>query len=470
MSLPKTFLWGAAMAANQCEGAWNEGGKGPSVADVMTVGSKDTPRRITDQVEAGIYYPNHDGVDFYHRYKEDIELLSQMGIKCLRLSIAWSRIYPNGDETRPNESGLSFYRSMFEELRSHNIEPIVTLSHYEMPLGLVNRYGGWKNRALVDLFVRYADTCFQSFGDLVHYWLTFNEINVAEYNPWSPTGINMHPGQEGYWQSIYQAAYHQFIASAQTVIHAHEINPELKVGCMTLAGIVYPKTCHPLDAKAADDFQNDMLAFADVQAHGYLPPFLQKMMKRRGATIESRPGDKDLLRAGTVDFVAFSYYSSMVQSGTEESPEMTGGNMVGSVKNPYLETSDWGWQLDPMGLRLTLRYLANRYRKPLFIVENGLGAVDKLENGHVEDDYRIAYLRAHITAMIDAVDEDGIDLMGYTPWSAIDLVSAGTGEMKKRYGFVYVDRDDTGQGTLARIPKKSFFWYRDVISSNGTDL
>lgn len=470
MALPADFLWGAALAANQCEGAYQEDGKGLSVADVMTAGAVDTPRRITTDVEAGVYYPSHDGVDFYHRYKEDIALFAQMGLKVLRLSIAWSRIFPEGDEIEPNERGLAFYRSVFAELKRYNIEPVVTLSHYEMPLGLVRKYGGWRDRRLVDFFARYCDVCFREFGDTVRYWLTFNEINVAEYNPWSPTGINKRPGDEGYWPTIYQAAYHQFVASAKAVIRAHEIDPDLKVGCMTLAGIVYPKTCHPLDAKAADDFQNDMLAFADVQLRGYLPSFLCKAMGRRGVTLVREAGDDEILRAGTVDFVGFSYYSSMVQSGTEAAAEKTGGNMVSGVKNPYLETSAWGWQLDPMGLRLTLRLLYNRYQKPLFVVENGLGAADEVVDGRVDDDYRIAYLRAHIAAMIDAVDEDGVDLMGYTPWSALDLVSAGTGEMKKRYGFIYADRDNEGAGTLERIPKKSFFWYRDVIASNGTNL
>lgn len=470
MALRKDFLWGAALAANQCEGAYLEDGKGLSVADVMTAGTVDTPRRITEDIEPDAYYPNHIGVDFYHRYKDDVKLFAGMGLTCLRVSVAWSRIFPHGDEEEPNQAGLAFYRDLFLELRAHGIEPVVTISHYEMPLGLVRTYGGWRDRRLVTFFERYCRTLFSEFGDLVTYWLTFNEINVAEFNPWMPTGINMHVGDEGYWQAIYQAAYHQFIASARAVELAHSLNKGLKVGCMTLAGAVYPRTCHPLDVVAADDFQRDMFAFADVQITGKLGPYLKQMMVHHGVTLETMPGDDEVLQAGTVDFIGFSYYSSLVKSGTRENMPMAKGNMVSGVENPYLETSAWGWQLDPVGLRLTLRMLYYRYQKPLFIVENGLGAVDEVVDGKVQDDYRIAYLREHIRAFIEAVDEDGVDVMGYTPWSALDLVSAGTGEMKKRYGFIYVDRDNEGNGTLERIPKASYWWYRDVIASNGENL
>ena len=393
MSLPKDFLWGGAVAANQCEGAYREDGKGLNIADVMTVGSKDKKRQITDGVVDGLYYPNHEGIDFYHRYKEDIKLFAEMGFKCFRTSIAWSRIFPQGDEPSPNPAGLRFYHDLFDECHKYGIEPVVTISHYEMPLGLVQKYGAWRSRKLVDFFERYCRTIFTEYKGKVKYWMTFNEINAIEFGPWNPAGLLITPG-ENREQVIYQAAHHQFVASAKAV-----------------------------------------------------------------------------LRRGTVDYIGFSYYMSMVQAGRPTEAGQAKGNVVAGVVNPYLPSSEWGWQVDPMGLRLTLRLLYGRYQKPLFIVENGLGATDTVEtDGSIHDSYRIEYLREHIRAFKAAVEEDGIPLMGYTPWGCIDLVSAGTGEMKKRYGFIYVDRDDEGHGTLARSRKDSFYWYKKVITSNGEDL
>ena len=469
MSLPKDFLWGGAMAANQCEGAYLEDGKGISVADVLTAGSKDKKRKLTKGIIEGEYYPSHVAIDFYHRYKEDIKLLAGMGFKCLRISIAWTRIFPNGDETEPNKKGLDFYRNVFAECKKYEIEPVVTISHYEMPYGLVEKYGAWRNRKLVDFYLNFCRAIFTEFKDDVRYWMTFNEINAIEFGPWSPAGIEIQEG-ENREQTIYQAAHHQFIASAKAVKLGHEINPDFKIGCMTLFGVVYPETCNPQDAKAADDMMNLMLSFADVQVRGYYPSSMLKNLEKKKIQIQMEEEDRQILREGTVDYIGFSYYMSMVQSG-DKTRKKAKGNVVTGVLNPYLESSEWGWQIDPMGLRLTLRYLYNRYQKPLFIVENGLGAVDQInEDGTIQDDYRIDYLRKHIQAFKDAVEEDGIDLIGYTPWGCIDLVSAGTGEMKKRYGFIYVDRDNEGNGTLKRIPKKSYEWYKKVIKSNGEEL
>ena len=470
MSLPKDFLWGGAVAANQCEGAYLEDGKGLSVADVMTAGSKDKKRQITDGVVEGLYYPNHEGIDFYHRYKEDIKLFAEMGFKCFRTSIAWSRLYPQGDEETPNPAGIRFYHDLFDECHKYGIEPVVTISHYEMPLGLVQKYGAWRSRKLVDFFERYCRIIFTEYKGKVKYWMTFNEINAIEFGPWNPAGLLIGP-DENREQVIYQAAHHQFIASAKAVLLGHQIDPENKIGCMTLFGVVYPETCHPLDAKAADDMMSTMLAFADVQSRGEYPPRLLKKLERRGITLQMEPGDLKLLRRGTVDYIGFSYYMSMVQAGRPTEANKAKGNVVAGVVNPYLPSSEWGWQVDPMGLRLTLRMLYDRYQKPLFIVENGLGAADTVEpDGAIHDSYRIEYLREHIKAFKAAVEEDGVPLMGYTPWGCIDLVSAGTGEMKKRYGFIYVDRDDEGHGTLARSRKDSFYWYQKVIASNGEDL
>ena len=441
MSLPKDFLWGGAVAANQCEGAYREDGKGLNIADVMTIGSKDKKRQITDGVVDGLYYPNHEGIDFYHRYKEDIKLFAEMGFKCFRTSIAWSRIFPQGDEPSPNPAGLRFYHDLFDECHKYGIEPVVTISHYEMPLGLVQKYGAWRSRKLVDFFERYCRTIFTEYKGKVKYWMTFNEINAIEFGPWNPAGLLITPG-ENREQVIYQAAHHQFVASAKAVLLGHQIDPENKIGCMTLFGVVYPETCHPLDAKAADDMMSTMLAFADVQSRGEYPPHLLKNLERHGIAIQMEPGDLDLLRRGTVDYIGFSYYMSMVQAGRPTEAGQAKGNVVLAWSTPTC-LQRVGWQVDPMGLRLTLRLLYGRYQKPLFIVENGLGATDTVEtDGSIHDSYRIEYLREHIRAFKAAVEEDGIPLMGYTPWGCIDLVSAGTGEMKKRYGFIYVDRDD----------------------------
>lgn len=469
MSLPKDFLWGGAVAANQCEGAYREDGKGLNIADVMTVGSKDKKRQITDGVVDGLYYPNHEGIDFYHRYKEDIKLFAEMGFKCFRTSIAWSRIFPQGDEPSPNPAGLRFYHDLFDECHKYGIEPVVTISHYEMPLGLVQKYGAWRSRKLVDFFERYCRTIFTEYKGKVKYWMTFNEINAIEFGPWNPAGLLITPG-ENREQVIYQAAHHQFVASAKAVLLGHQIDPENKIGCMTLFGVVYPETCHPLDAKAADDMMSTMLAFADVQSRGEYPPHLLKNLERHGIAIQMEPGDLDLLRRGTVDYIGFSYYMSMVQAGRPTEAGQAKGNVVAGVVNPYLPSSEWGWQVDPMGLRLTLRLLYGRYQKPLFIVENGLGAEDKLEvDGTIHDPHRIDYMRAHIEAMAQAVEE-GVDLMGYTLWGCTDLVSSSTGEMKKRYGLIYVDKNNDGTGDMSRHRKDSFYWYKKVIATNGGDL
>lgn len=470
MAFKKTFLWGGAVAANQCEGAYLEDGKGLSVADVLPAGSVSKKRAITDGVIEGEYYPNHIGIDFYHRYKEDIAMFAEMGFRCFRTSIAWSRIYPEGDEARPNEKGIRFYHDLFDECLKYGIEPVVTISHYEMPYGLVKKYGAWRSRKVIDFFENYCRTIFTEYQDKVRYWMTFNEINAIEFGPWNPAGLQIRP-EENRTQVIYQAAHHQFVASARAVLLGHEINPDFQIGCMTLFGIVYPRTCDPQDALAADNLSRTMLAFADVQVRGRYPDSLLKKFELENIRIEMKPEDEELLRKGTVDFVGFSYYTSLVMSAAPEKDRKVGGNVVVGVENPYLPISDWGWQMDPVGLRLTLRYLYERYQKPLFIVENGLGAADRVEeDGSIHDTYRIDYLRRHIAEMKKAVEEDCIPLMGYTAWGCIDLISAGTGEMSKRYGFIYVDRDDEGNGTLERKRKDSFWWYKKVIASNGEDL
>jgi 6-phospho-beta-glucosidase len=464
------FLWGGAVAANQCEGGYLEDGKGLSIMDVMTAGSKDKKRVMTDGILEGTYYPNHDGNKFYFHYKEDIKLMAEMGFKCFRTSIAWSRIFPNGDELEPKEEGLIFYENVFEECLKYGIEPLVTLSHYEMPLHLVKEYGSWRNRKLVDFFEKYSKVVLERYKDLVKYWLTFNEINAIEFMPYMPAGL-VFDENENKKQTIYQAAHHQLLASAKAVKLAHDINPEMKVGCMALFGLNYPRTCHPDDVLKAEIKNNQFLAIPDVQVRGYYSNSFLSYLESNNITIRTETEDAQVLKEGKVDFFSFSYYMTLVEGVEREGEDLAKGNMVAGYVNPYLEANEWGWQIDSVGLRTTLNYLYNRYQIPLFIVENGLGAEDVLEQGNiVNDDYRIEYMRSHIKEMKKAIEIDGIDLLGYTAWGCIDLVSAGSGEMKKRYGLVYVDKDDYGNGSYERYKKKSFYWYKKVIASNGEDL
>ena len=469
MTFPKEFLWGGAVAAHQLEGAWQEGGKGISVADVMTVGGPDRPREITDGVLPGKCYPNHEAIDFYHRYKEDIALLSQLGFTCFRTSIAWTRIFPNGDDKEPNEEGLQFYDDLFDTLRAHGMEPVVTLSHFELPYHLVTAYGGWRSRKLVDFFVRFAQTVFARYKDKVRYWMTFNEINNqrdvdAAFTGFTNSGILYRPDEDRY-AVLYQAAHHEFVASARAVIEGHKINPDFQIGCMLAMSPVYPASCRPMDQMAALKEMDKSFYFGDVQCRGHYPSYILKEWELKGYRIEMEKDDLVLLKEGRVDYFALSYYMSFVRAYDEETASYK------EVPNPYVKASDWGWQIDPTGLRYMLNVLAERYELPLMIVENGIGLHEEPdESGIVQDDERISYFAAHIAEMKKAVEEDGVTLMGYLPWGPIDLVSAGTGEMEKRYGFIYVDKNNKGEGTLRRVPKKSFGWYQKVIRSNGEDL
>ncbi|MBJ3801647.1 MULTISPECIES: aryl-phospho-beta-d-glucosidase [Bacillus] len=461
---PEGFLWGGAVAANQVEGAYNEGGKGLSTADV-------SPNGIMSPFDESMTSLNlyHNGIDFYHRYKEDIALFAEMGFKAFRTSIAWTRIFPNGDEEEPNEDGLRFYDDLFDELLKHHIEPVVTISHYEMPLGLVKNYGGWKNRKVIGFYERYAKTVFKRYQHKVKYWMTFNEINVVLHAPFTGGGLVFEEG-ENKLNAMYQAAHHQFVASALAVKAGHDIIPDSKIGCMIAATTTYPMTSKPEDVFAAMENERETLFFSDVQARGAYPGYMKRYLAENNIEIEMAEGDEELLKEHTVDYIGFSYYMSMAASTDPEELAKSGGNLLGGVKNPYLKSSEWGWQIDPKGLRITLNTLYDRYQKPLFIVENGLGAVDKVEeDGTIQDDYRINYLRDHLIEAREAI-ADGVELIGYTSWGPIDLVSASTAEMKKRYGFIYVDRDNKGHGTFNRIKKKSFNWYQQVIATNGESL
>lgn len=464
---PADFLWGGAIAANQSEGAYNEDGKGLSIQDVMPKGfiGPITEEPTPDNMKLV-------GIDFYHRYKEDIKLLAEMGFKAFRISIAWSRIFPNGDEAEPNELGLQFYDRVFDECKKYGIEPIVTISHYETPLYLSKMYDGWLNRKLIDFFIRYVETIFTRYKDKVKYWLTFNEINSILYEPFCSGGIYTEKDKLTK-QDLYQAIHHELVASAMAVKLGREIMPNAKIGCMILAVPIYPLSPKPSDVIAMMQKQREILFFADVHARGEYPAYMRRFYKEQNIEIKMEPEDREIL-THTVDFISLSYYMSLCETADSAQKPNSKGNILGGVANPFLEANEWGWQIDPQGLRYMLNELYDRYRLPLFIVENGVGARDVLvedENGQktVLDDYRIDYLRDHLLQVEEAL-EDGVEVMGYTAWGCIDLVSASTAELRKRYGFIYVDRHDDGSGTLERYKKKSFYWYKRVIESNGKSL
>lgn len=466
MTFPASFLWGGAVAANQCEGAYDEDGKGWSTQDLAP---KGVVGAITD-------HPTEDnlklkGIDFYHRYREDIAMLAEMGFSVFRFSIAWSRIFPNGDEETPNEAGLAFYDQLIDECRRHGMEPLVTLSHYETPYHLAKTYDGWCSRKMIDFFKRYVNTVMKRYKGKVHYWLTFNEINSILHNPYLSGGI-LTPKEQLSKSDLYQAIHHELVASALVTKMAHEIDPDNKVGCMVIGIPSYPLTPNPDDVIANMEQDRHNLYFIDVQARGAYPKYLNRYFKENGIQIQMEEGDEEILK-NSVDFISFSYYMSTCGCADPDAHPQAAGNIIPGVANPYLRSSQWGWQIDPKGLRYLLNQFYDRYQKPLFIVENGLGVRDELieKDGvlTVEDDYRIEYMREHLLQVEEAI-EDGVEVLGYTSWGCIDLVSASTAQMSKRYGFIYVDRNDDGSGTMARYRKKSFYWYRDVIASNGASL
>ena len=466
MGFPKNFLWGGAIAANQAEGAYNEDGKGLSIADVLEVGKN----RFTDvslKVEEGKHYPSHEAIDFYHTYKEDIKELSELGMKCFRTSIAWSRIFPNGDEKEPNEKGLQFYDDLFDELLKYGMEPVVTISHFETPLNLITEYGGWKNRKLVDFYTNYCNVIFNRYKNKVKYWMTFNEINHAHTLPLIAAAIVVNE-DENKLQDIYQASHNMLVASAKAVIMGHDINKDFKIGCMLSLSPIYPATCKPEDVFESYQLRRRSLFYSDIQMLGEYPSYFDRIAKENNINVVMEDGDKEILKKGTCDYLGFSYYRSSLHEAGMKILGNTGG-LLGK-KNPYLKESKWGWPIDPLGLRYVCNELTDRYHKPLFIVENGLGTSDEItEDGKIHDDERMEYLRQHVMMMKEAI-EDGTDLIGYTWWGPIDIVSAGTGEMKKRYGFVYVDKNNEGTGTLKRIRKDSYDYYKQIIQSNGENL
>ena len=491
MSFREDFLWGGASAANQYEGGYLSGGKGLAVADALTGGDgihgvprtfiakmpdgtmkkfgnmEEVPLGAEVIVDENTYYPSHVATDFYHHWKEDLALSAEMGFKCFRMSINWTRIFPNGDDETPNEEGLQFYEDVFKECKRLGMEPLVTIYHFDCPLHLANAYDGWVSKHTLEAFKRYAKLLFERYKGLVHYWLTINEININ--TNFMMNGVHDHISNR---QNAEQARYNLFVGSAYAVKVGHEIDPENKIGLMIAHGVSYPYSCDPKDVFAElDDSRHGKWLYGDVQVRGKYPQWKINELKREGITLDKDPGDDELLKEGVVDFYSFSYYSSQAIAAKTDDKESSAGNQSHGVKNPHLQASEWGWTIDPLGLRITLIEIYDRYQIPLMIVENGLGALDKVEeDGSVHDPYRINYMRDHIQMMKDAVEIDGVDLMGYTPWGSIDLVSAGTGEMRKRYGFVYVNMDDDGNGDLSRSKKDSFFYMKKVYESNGEDL
>lgn len=469
-----SFLWGGAVAAHQVEGGWRDGGKGINVSDIMTVGSHASPRKITPVIDENEFYPNHEAIDFYHRYKEDIALFKEMGFKCFRTSISWARIFPQGDEEHPNEAGLKFYDDLFDELLKNDIQPVITLSHFEMPYGLVTKYGGWRNRQLITFFERFARVCFERYKDKVKYWMTFNEINnqanyQSDISVLTNSGILFQEGEDKE-EIVYQASLYELIASAKAVKIAHDINPDFMVGCMMAMTPIYPYSCSPDDMLKAVGANHKRFWYLDVHARGKIPAYMQSFFKRKGYHLDITEEDIATLKDGCVDYIGFSYYMSFTTKG-DGNEYLDYNEATDLCDNPYILRTKWGWPIDAKGLRYTLNWLYDRYQLPTFIVENGFGAIDVLEdNNQVHDQYRINYLKEHIEQMKKAIEIDGVDVLGYTVWGCIDCVSFSTGEMKKRYGFIYVDKNNDGSGTLKRYKKDSFEWYKQVIASQGDKL
>lgn len=475
MKLRKDFLWGGSIAAHQCEGAWNVDGKGIGIMDLVTSGSYEVPREICKDIEDGKRYPSHEGIDFYHRFKDDIALFGEMGFKALRISIDWSRIYPNGDDEEPNKKGIEYYQSVVDELLKNGIEPIVTLYHFEMPVNLVRKYGSWTNRKVIDFYLKYCKTMFEALKGKVKYWVTFNEMNhidpqteASDIFTYIIAGLKFSEMVEKK-QTLATIGYNMTLAGVKAVELAHEIDPNNKVGCVLGLTPVYPINCNPVNVMNAFKEMDRDFYQIDAMCNGCFPKYKLKEYKDSDIQLEISNEDKESFYNGKLDFIGLNYYSTSVAhyEGDDNGEE----TLFGGVQNPYLEKSKWGWSIDPIGLRYLLNYVYRRYELPIIVSENGLGAMDKVEaDGSINDDYRIDYLNQHLIQLKKAAEEDGVECFGYLMWGPIDLVSATTGEMKKRYGFIYVDKQDDGTGDYSRKKKKSFDWYKEVIESNGESL
>ena len=485
MSFSKNFLWGTSISAEQVEGGYDEGGKGLTQCDFAAAGSASDMRKVYFEKVDGtrgsmpqfsrlpdgakyklfddLHYPNHIASDFYHHWEEDLALFHEMGFTTFNTTVAWSRIYPRGLEGGVNQEGIAFYRRVFERAKEYGMDPVITLYKYDEPVYFEETYGGWENREMIDEFVGFATTCFKEFKQYINKWLTFNEINILlEFHTMGNDSETL--------QTRVVQLHNQMVASARCVKAAHAIDPNLKVGCMIAGYCVYPLTCDPADVMLAEQaFQNHFCYTTDTMMRGAYPTFAPSFWQKNHLHVDITEQDQRDLAEGKCDFIAFSYYMSKVVTTHENSLKAFGAGTKSDVRNPYLKYSDWGWAIDPVGFRYFLHMLNDRYQKPIFDVENGLGAYDKIAaDGHIHDDYRIHYLSAHIQPMKKAVEE-GVRLFGYTTWGGLDLVSFTTGQMDKRYGMIYVDMNDKGEGDLHRVRKDSFYWYKKVIASNGED-
>lgn len=472
MKQEKQFFWGGATSAAQSEGNYLADGRKPSNFDFLPLDDRRLKAVYKNQSASILksrgdeIYPGRNGNDYYHHYQEDIALLKELGANSFRFSISWSRIFPTGEEEAPNEAGLLFYENILTELERLQMEPIVTLSHFEIPLHLVKKYNGWENRKVVELFLHYAETVMQRFKGRIKYWIPFNEMNMVLHIPFIGGGILFEEGKDNL--SIqYQAGHHQLLANALSIEAGKRIDPDNQFGAMLAAGKTYAYTCDPKDVFAALQQEKENLLFSDVQVFGEYPRFFSHFIKDKQLNLTIYPADRKTLQKNTVDFVSFSYYSSACTAAEENGIDRVATNGYTTLRNPYLPKAKSIWQDDPLGLRITLNQLQDRYHKPLFIVENGIGTQDDFVDGKVHDDYRIHYLKEHVKNMLLAMEEDGIDLMGYLMWGIIDLPSVSEGKISKRYGVIYVDQDDENNGSHQRYKKDSFAFYQKVIASNG---
>ena len=472
---PENFFWGGSIAAHQCEGAWQKGGKGPAIMDYATAGSYEVPREFTHELEQDKKYPSHDGIDFYHSYKEDIKMFAEMGFTALRISIDWSRIYPRGDEEQPNQEGLKYYSKVIDELIHYHIERIITLYHFEMPVTLVREYDSWLNPQVIDFYLKYVKTVVSALKGKVKYWVTFNEMNhidpqteASDIFTYIIAGIKYSEIKGNKKEVLARIGYNMTLAGVKAAKLIREIDAHNKVGCVFGITPSYPYNCNPVNVMNAFKEMDRDFYQIDAMCNGEFPKYKIEENKDYGINIEITLEDKKAFQEGKLDFIGMNYYSSSVaQYEGDDNNEET---LFGGVQNPYLQQSKWGWAIDPIGLRYLLNYTYRKYGLPIMITENGLGAVDELVDGKVHDDYRIDYLKQHLSEMKKAIVEDHVECIGYLMWGPIDLVSATTGEMKKRYGFIYVNKYDDGTGDLSRLPKDSFYWYQHVIETQGEEL
>lgn len=475
---PKDFLWGGAVAACQIEGAYDVDGRGLSTSDIHRYDKEMDRAHIEKegggtlaQIKAAMndkegYYPKRYGIDFYHTYKSDLALFKEMGFKAFRTSISWSRIFPKGDEEEPNEKGLQFYDALIDEIIKDGMEPVITMSHYDIPLYLVTEYGGFANRKVAEFFVRYAKVLLERFKGKVKYWIVCNQVNLVPTVQFGSLGIyDDQTTPDKMEELMYQAVHNQFVACAKIKKMASSIDPNAVLGTMIADGTLYPATCKPEDIVMTMQKNRMQYFFTDVQLRGEYPVYALHYFEEKGIHLDVTPEEEQLLKENTLEFLAISYYYTRICDSTKNSMKPFEGE-----QNPYLKPTPWEWRADPLGLYNTLSQLTDRYQIPIMIVENGLGAIDTVEeDGSIHDVYRIEYLREHIIQMKRAI-LDGADVFAYLSWGPIDIVSSSSAEMSKRYGYIYVDLDDYGQGSGKRIKKDSFYWYKDVISSNGEKL